>query len=261
MSGLSIQRRGRVAIVTLDRGDGRNALSLALMAELTACAHAFARDAEISAIVLAAQGPFCAGADLKDPDLAARAGMTLAEQRVALKAGPDLCEAWERLEQVTICAIEGFCIGGGLALAVACDFRILGRRAHVRLPEIPLGMNMSWRAQPRLVALIGPSRTKRLVIFGEKLDADTAERWGLADAVCDDGAALATALDWAGRIAALPPVPVRMAKTAITACAQANAYATSFMDLDQFALTARTRDQAEAVAAFVQKRAAAFTGD
>jgi enoyl-CoA hydratase/carnithine racemase len=161
---------------------------------------------------------------------------------------------------VTIAAIEGFCIGGGVALAVACDFRIAARGAHFRLPEIPLGMNMSWHTQPRLVNLIGPSRTKQLTIFGERVSAEKAEAWGLADEVCGDGEALAAARKWAEKVAALPPIAVRMAKRGITQAATALNAVSTFMDADQFALVSTSEDQREAVAAFLEKRSPKFTG-
>ena len=72
------------------------------------------------------------------------------EQRQALLLGPDMCAAWEALEQVTICAIEGYCLGGAMALAVSCDWRVCAEDALLRLPEIPLGINMSWQANPRI---------------------------------------------------------------------------------------------------------------
>lgn len=261
MSFVSVERAGRVAIVRFSRGDGRNALSAALMAELTETARALARDTTTSAIILTGDGAFSAGADLKDPASAKRASAPLIERREMLKAGPDLCDAWESLEQVTICAIEGFCIGGALSLAVACDFRIIGAGAHLRLPEVPIGMNMSWRTLPRLVTLIGPARAKKLTLFGEKVLADEAERWGLVDLVTPDGATLAAARAWAEKIAGLPPIPVRMAKAGINGAATALHRATSFMDLDQFALAATTDDHKEAIAAFLEKRDAVFRGE
>ncbi|MBV9992790.1 MAG: enoyl-CoA hydratase/isomerase family protein [Alphaproteobacteria bacterium] len=257
---VSIARAGAVATVTFDRGDGRNALSKQLILELTEAAHGFKDDLETQAVILAGKGAFTAGADLKDPGLDRRRANGLLERRHLVRIGPELCEAWERVEQVTICAIEKYCIGGGAALAAACDFRILGRAAHLRLPEIPLGMNMSWHAVPRLVSLIGPSRTKQFVIFGEKVEAEQALAWGLADAVVDDGQALAAAQAWAAKVAALPPNAVRMSKVSVNQAANALHRATTFMDADQYALATTSEDYKEAMRAFLEKRAPKFTG-
>jgi enoyl-CoA hydratase/carnithine racemase len=251
---------GKIAVVTLARGDRLNALSVEIMQALRDIALRLRQDASTIAVVLTGSPVFSAGADLADPALAERAAAPLIERREMMRLGPDMCAAWEALDQVTIAAVEGFCLGGALALAAACDFRIAGQGAHFRLPEIPLGMNMSWHTQPRLVNLIGPARAKQLVIFGERVTAEEALGWGLIEAVTPDGEALPTALTWAGRVAALPPLSVRMAKRAITQMATALNPVSTFMDGDQYALAALSEDHKEAVAAFREKRAPRFTG-
>lgn len=257
---LTIERRGAVATVTIDRGDGRNALSRELIFDLTQAAKSFADDLQTQAVILTAKGAFTAGADLRDPGMDRRRASGLLERRHMVRIGPDLCDAWEKVEQVTICAIEKYCIGGGAALAAACDFRIMARSAMMRLPEIPLGMNMSWHAVPRLVSLIGPARAKRFVICGENIGADQALAWGLADEVAADGEALSAARVWAEKIAKLPPNAVRMSKQSINAAANALHHATTFMDLDQYALATTSEDYREAIKAFLEKREPKFTG-
>src|ERR1700744_918971 len=197
---ITIERDGAIATVTMDRGDGRNALSRQLILEMTETARSFADDLETQAIVLTGKGAFTAGADLKDPELDRRRAAGLLERRHMTRIGPNLCDAWERVEQVTILAIEKYCIGGGGALAAACDFRVMAQGAHMRLPEIPLGMNMSWHAVPRLVSLIGPARTKQFVLFGEKVEAAQALAWRLADEVAPDGETHAAARRWAEKV-------------------------------------------------------------
>lgn len=261
-----IEREGGVALVRFDRGDGLNALSAAAMRELTAVARSFEDDLETTAIVLAGGGAggsrgFSAGADLADPELAQRKTKGLLARRHALKIGPDMCGAWERLEQVTIVAVEGFCIGGGTALAAACDIRVAGKSAYFRLPEVPLGMNMSWHSNPRLVNLMGPARTKLFTILGEKLFAPQALEWGLVEEVVEDGSALEAAMAMARKFAALPPVAVRMSKQSIDMAAKALNQAVTYMDRDQFALAATSKDQQEAIGAFLEKRKPNFTGE
>ena len=255
---VTIKRDGNKATVTLDRGDPLNRLSLQAMRELKSAAEALREDPGVDAIVLTGAAAFSAGADLTDPELAARETMTLVEQRNALRLGPEMCEAWASIEAVTIAAIEGFCIGGGLALATACDHRVAASDAHFRLPEVPLGMNMSWRSVPRLVALIGPSRAKELVVLGRKVEAEEALRWGLIDRISEPGAALADATNLALEYAKLPPMAARMAKEAIEASAHALAHATSHMDRDQFLLARQSEHHKEAVAAFLEKREPKF---
>jgi enoyl-CoA hydratase/carnithine racemase len=257
-----IEKQGRVAIVRFDRGDRLNALSVAAMRELTEVARSFEDDIETTAIVLAgADTHFSAGADLTDPELQSRKDKGLMARRQALKVGPDMCDAWERLEQVTICAVEGFCIGGGSALAAACDIRVAGAGAYFRLPEIPLGMNMSWHSNPRLVNLMGPAKAKLFIILGEKLHAPEALDWGLVDYVVKDGDALVEARALAGKFADLPPLAVRMSKQSIDMAAKALNPAVTYMDRDQFALAATSKDQQEAVSAFLEKRKPKFTGE
>jgi enoyl-CoA hydratase/carnithine racemase len=258
---LEVNAENGVALVRLRRPERRNALSVALMQELIEAASHFRAALDVHAIVLAGgEDYFSAGADLSDP--ARRPGpSTLLERRQSARLGPDLCAAWEGLEQITIAAVEGYCIGGAAALAFACDFRIGGAGAYFRLPEISLGMNMSWRTLPRVASLAGPSRAKRLAIFCEPCTADEAFQWGLLDAVASKGEALALALEWARKAAALPPIPVRMTKEAVNAAANAMHYATSFMDRDQFVLASGSRDYREGVSAFLEKRPPKFTGE
>ncbi len=258
---MTIERERHVALVTLDRGDRLNALSLEAMRALKAAAETLREDAGVRAIVLTGKQTFCAGADLSDPEMREREGLSAVEKRSALRLGPEMCEAWAKLEPITIAAIEGFCIGGGLALAASCDHRVSSNAAHFRLPEVPLGLNMSWRSVPRLVALIGPSRAKELIVLGRKVEAPEALAWGLIDRMSEPGQALETAKQLALEYSRLPPLAVRMAKEAIEVSAHPLAHATSFMDRDQFMLARASADHAEAVAAFLEKRKADFEGD
>lgn len=259
---LEVIFEGPTAVVRLNRPGARNAFSLTLMRQLIEAAAMFRASTQVQTVILTGgDAYFSAGADLRDPGRAADRPATRLERRQAARLGPDLCAAWESLEQVTIAAIEGYCIGGGAALAVALDFRIAGRSAYLRLPEIALGMNMSWGALPRITALAGPSRAKQFAIFCEPCPAETALAWGMVDEVVDDGQAQARSREWAAKVAALPPVPVRMTKEAINAQAGALFRATSAMDRDQWMLTSESADFAEGARAFAQKRPPRFRGD
>lgn len=233
------------------------------MAELTDFALRYRARTDVHAIILTGGSEFfSAGADLNDSILAARTEKpTLLELRALVQAGPDLCKAWEEIEPVTIVAIEGYCVGGACALSLCFDFRVLGAGAMMRLPEVPLGINMSWRSLPRLTTLVGPARAKRFAMFGEMMDATTLMDWGMADEVTVAGAAEAAAQRWAAKVAELPPLPVRMTKEAINATANANHYATSFMDRDQFLLSFDTDDLREGIQSFLEKRKPKFTGN
>ena len=240
---VAIEIDGAVAKVTFARGDLLNALSAQAMEELRDAAQSLASETQCHCVVLTGGSAFSAGADLKDPRLTDRSKLSLLEQREAVKLGPDMCQAWADLEQITICAIERFCVGGGLALAVSCDHRVMATDAHARLPEVPLGMNMSWRSVPRIVALIGPAKSKELVILGRRVEADEALAWGLVDRVAEPGTTLDHAMKMAQSYASLPPVAVRMAKQAIDTSASPLGFATSFMDRDQFLLSRLANDE------------------
>lgn len=257
-SPVNVSRQGRIATIRFDRGDGKNALSRQVMQDLTAAARSFEDDTEISAIILAgAAEVFTLGFDLRE----ARLGdVGLAERRRLQSLGPRLCRAFETLEPMTFCAVEGWCVGGGVALAASLDIRLAGAGARFYVPEIERGMNMSWQSVPRLVALLGPARTKRLTVMAEKIDAERARDWGLVEEVAPAGKAFDAAMEMAERVAALPPVQVRMCKEGVNAASTALHHAVSFMDRDQYALAAQSEDYREGVRAFLEKRKPNYIG-
>jgi enoyl-CoA hydratase/carnithine racemase len=258
---VEVNRRGRVAVVSFDRGDRLNALSRQLMLELTEAARSFEDDLETTAVVLHGAGEgFSAGFDLRDAQNREVRSLPLGERRRVLAIGPKMCRAWEEVPQLTVCAVEGFCIGGAVSLAVSCDFRVLAEGGHMRVPELELGMNMSWQTLPRLTRLVGPARAKEIVILAEAVGAEAALAWGLVERTAPDGEALAVALELAGKAAAKPPIPVRMTKQAVNAASSALDHATSFMDGDQFALCQTSEDHAEGVAAYLERRPPDFKG-
>lgn len=262
MQHVTITRRGPVAHVSFDRGQPANPLSLDLMRDLTAAARSFEDDTETAAIILRGRADnFSLGFDLKDAQAVDPARVPLAERRQLFQTGKRMCQAWADVEPLTISAIEGWCVGGGVALAVATDLRVASRSSNFYVPEVERGFNMSWGSVPRIVNLVGPARAKRLIALAEKLDAAEALTWGLVDETAAEGSALQAAEALAARAAALPPVALRQCLSAIDAYANALAGVASHADHDQFALTHQSGDATEAVAAFMEKRPARFTGN
>ena len=253
---------GRVAVVRFDRGDGINALSPEALRQLTEAARSFEDDSATSAVVLTGGADaFSAGFDLKDAEGRSRKTMDIGALRRHLKLGPRLSHAWQEMEQITIGAIEGFCIGGGVALAVALDFRVMARDAHLRVPEIGLGMNMSWQSIPRMLHLIGPARTKQAVILAaDRISATEAHQWGLVEEVVDPGRAFEAAMAMATKVAAQPPLSVAMTKLTVNRLAHVLDDLASHMDVDQFALASMTEDHKEGVEAFLGRRKPRFKG-
>ncbi|MFK8049078.1 MAG: enoyl-CoA hydratase/isomerase family protein [Halioglobus sp.] len=259
---ITSKRDGRVLTVEFDSGCKVNSLSNAVMRELTQFALELQSDCELSAIILKGKPDiFSAGADLKDSENTDATRLTMAERRQLVQIGPSMCAAWEALEPITIVAIEGWCIGGGMALAVACDWRVAGENASLYVPELKLGMNMSWQSVPRFVNLIGPAKTKQLLILAEPLPAQSAFEWGLVDYLTGPGESGEKAESLAKQVANLPPVPIRMAKLGINNAANALNRATSFMDSDQFLLTQGSEDAREGAKAFLEKRDPQFKGN
>lgn len=258
---VQIERQDRIAIVRFDRGNRANAMSAELLRQLTRAARSFENDATVSAVILAGGATnFTLGADLKDPEREKTQSLTLAQRRLAMQAGGRMCRAWEEIEALTIVAVEGWCVGGGAALAVACDLRVASSAATFYVPEIERGMNLSWGAVPRITHLVGHAKAKRIIILSEKLPAATALDWGLVDTLAEPGTALDAAMAWAQRAASLPPVQLRMIKQAINASAFALDRAVSHADFDQFALAAASGDFEEGTRSFLEGRSPHYTG-
>lgn len=259
---LNFTRRGRIATVELNRPESLNALSLALMRELEAVAGELHADCETRVVIFTGNGAhFSAGADLKDPQRAESGGRPLIERMRLYRIGARMIRHLFEIEQVTIAAVNGYALGGGACIASAMDLRIGAEDCRVGYPEIDLAMNLSWNALPLLVHLVGPARAKRMVILGEKLDAATLHSWGFLDEVTAPARLLETARETAERYAAKPPVQAQMIKRSVNAISSAMDAAVMHMDLDQFLLAMGTRDHAEGIKAFMQKRAPEFLGE
>lgn len=252
---LQVSTRNGICVVRINRPEVRNVMSMDLMARLTEVARKLQDAPSVRAVILTASGNnFTAGADLKDPRRWDMKNAGLAEQRGFPYVGERMCQAWEDIPAMTICAIEGHCIGGGTALAVCTDFRVIAASGYFLLPEIALGIPLSWGALPRLVRLLGPAKAKRAIVMCEKLSGKDAVDFGIADFVAADGQAYAKARQIAGRIVELPETSVKMSKEAINITSNALNRLASFMARDQLALAARSEEAVAARQKFASRR-------
>ena len=251
---VTIEHNGPVAIVRFDRHKNLNAFDQKLIVELTDVARGFHDDLDTRAVVLTgSQDYFSAGADIEDLAKRNTTPMSDIEKRQSYFRGVRLCDAWEQMPQVTIAAMERLAVGAGVALPLACDWRVMGASCYLYVPEVKIGLNLQWGALPRLVNLVGPARAKRICILCERMTAETALNWGLVEEVAPDGKALETALGLANTAATMPQVAVTMIKEGANASAGALNRAVSFADADQSQLTALTEDARQARDRFNKK--------
>lgn len=247
----TVERSGAIATVRFDRHKNLNAFDSQLIIELTAIARSFHDDLDTRAVVLSgSKDYFSAGADLQelatrnDPNLSDRA------RRQIYYQGVRLCDAWETMPQITVAAMERLAVGAGVALPLACDWRVMGESCFLYVPEAKIGLNLQWGALPRLVNLVGPARAKRICLLCERMDSATAKAWGLVEEVAADGDAEAVAMDLARRAADIPAVAAGIIKEAVNATAGALNRVASYADADQSQLTAATQDAKAARDAF-----------
>jgi enoyl-CoA hydratase/carnithine racemase len=187
---LKIESDGTVAQITINRPQRRNALDDATLHALVAAIDD-ANRAGASAIVLSGEGDvsFCAGSDIKE-----LAGQTLPERIAHTDLGQTVGDRLEHSQCVVIAAIEGYCLGGGLELALACDLRIAGEGSTLGLPEVQINALPSWGGTFRLPRVVGIGRAKEITIFGRRLDAAESLAWGLVSQVTPQGGARERAL-------------------------------------------------------------------
>ncbi|HEY6757858.1 MAG TPA: enoyl-CoA hydratase-related protein [Baekduia sp.] len=247
---------GAVARIELDN-QPLNLVTGAMMERLDGVLDALARDRAVRAVVLTGAGTraFCAGSDVKEfEELAGRVaqGKLLYEKYVYRKLA--------ELPVPTIAAIEGDALGGGLELALCCDLRIASARARLGMPEVRLGVIPGSGGTQRLPAVVGPARAKELILVGELISAERAERIGLVNAVVDEGEALAAAVDMAQRIAQRGPVAVREAKRLIERAADLDMDAGLAAELDASDRVFASDDMLEGARAFFAKRPPEFPG-
>lgn len=240
---VTVKVTGSQALVRFDRGVNRNAIDQDTLLALTQVARDLMESLTIQTVVLAgAKDIFSAGIDLKDPQKWNDEQAGLLERRDVAQRGARLCRLWEELPQLTIAAIEGPAVGGAVALTLACDWRVASRESFLYLPEAKVGLNMGWGAIPRMVSLIGASRSKRAILLCERLSAEQGHEWGLIDEVCEPGQAVAVAQSLAERASESPPAIIRMTKEAVNQVSTSLHRLGIYMDADQ-ALVCRDSDE------------------
>lgn len=252
-----VRRDGAVAVVTLDNPP-LNSMSDEVLDGLDRAFAELGGDAEVRAVVLAAEGErmFAAGADLRELQqlmtepsaIAAHVGLT---GRVLGRISG--------LRQPVVAAVQALALGGGLELALACDFVVLDERAEVGLPEVGLGLIPGAGGTQRLGRRIGSGRALRAILLGERISAQQALELGLATELAAPGDALAVALALAERLAAQPAAAVQSAKSAVTGAAEQPLPAGLERERELFVAILGSADAREGVAAFLERRPAAFS--
>ena len=251
---------GEISTLTLKRPERRNALNVELMSALETAARSFADSHETRVVIVRGEGEsFSAGADLSAGDGAR--SEPLVARRHAARLGGRMLRSILEIPQPTICEIQGVAIGGGACIATACDFRVAADDARIGYAEVRLGMNLMWNALPLCVGLIGPARTKRMLMTGALVPAPQLAEWGFVDECVPRARLEACARELAEELAALPPTAVQMIKQSVNAVSGALDSAVMHMDADQWLLTAQSQDFREGIHAFREKRTPRFSGD
>ncbi|MBI1319183.1 MAG: enoyl-CoA hydratase [Candidatus Hydrogenedens sp.] len=258
------RREGVCHVVTLSRADKRNALTMEFTEDIAAAIREADHDSGIRAVVVEGEGPiFSAGIDV----------MSLAQQRMSIGDGNPsrwLRRFAERLQHAlhtieltevpVIGAIQGKCLGMGLELALAFDFRIVEAGAKLALPETRLGLIADVGGTTRLTKLIGPSRTKDMLMTAREVEAEEALAWGMANRIAAPGQAFAEAVALAEQIARNAPLAVGLSKFVIDQGDGVDRYTQMAIERLAQGYLIGTEDIGEAMAAFMEKRPAKWKG-
>ena len=213
---LKVQREGPLMTVRLNRPEKRNAINLRMHAELQEVCRELAEDFETRVVILAGEGAgFSSGADTGErgrpgPDYKL-------ELRHISAVGSRSSAALESLDQVTIAAVHGFAVGGAVVFALCCDLRLAGGGTWFPIPEVELGIPLSWNALPRLSREVGPSRALELTIICDRFSAAQAYEYGMLSRVVADGEEMRAARELAAKVIAHPSLPVALTKATVRA--------------------------------------------
>lgn len=253
---LLLERRGRVAVITINRPTKLNALNIQTRAEGAAALDELRDDESVRVVVITGAGEkaFVAGADIAEFE-----GRTAVTQRDVMTAR-SLFTAVDTFPKPVIAMINGFCLGGGCELALSCDIRVASETARFGQPEINLGIIPGGGGTQRLTRLVGEGKAMELILTGDMIDAQHAYNLGLVNLVVPAADLEAKTMEMANRIADKSPIALRMAKEAVKTAARANLDEGLRREIDLFALTFSSADKDEGVRAFLEKRKPDFKG-
>jgi len=257
-----VERAAAVVTVRFNRPHRLNPVNEAVMRDLLEIIGVLRDDEQARVVILTGQGrAFSAGADLgmlaSSVGAEARSLTDAARLRTA-RTGRRIMDEWERLDQVTIAAVNGFAVGGGLSLAMACDFRIAAAGAQVWIPEVELGLPYMWGSIARLIELVGVARARELVMTCDRITAEEALAMGLVNQVVPPERLEDAARALAARLAGKPPMALRRTKEFFNALHAHRAGDITFADAHLGLACFASEDTREAVAAFRERRAARF---
>ena len=250
-------KRGPIAYVTLNRPTVLNALNKGTISELRAAFEDARDDSTVRGVILAGAGEkaFAAGADISEI-----ANNTAVEAEEATRRGQALTDLIENLGKPVIAAVNGFALGGGCELAMACTIRVAGESAKFGQPEVKLGVMPGYGGTQRLPRLVGKGRALKLILSGEIIDAAEAYRIGLVDALEPDAHVMERAEFVLKKIIANAPLSVKYALEAVNKGLEGGVAEGLLIEASLFAVCASTDDKKEGTSAFLEKRAPKFQG-
>ena len=254
---VELTREGAVAIVTVARPEALNALNTETNERLAVVVSELSADDAVRAVVLTGAGDaaFVAGADIAE-----MRSFSAEEARRFGALGQAVMSAIEVAPQPWIAAVNGFALGGGCELALACDIRLASEKAKFGQPEIGLGITPGFGGTQRLPRMVGEGWAKYLVLSGRHIRADDALRIGLVQAVYPKDDLMAQAMKLAAELAAKSPLAMRYCKAAVHAAVSSDLATGQGIERDLFALAFASDDQSEGMAAFLEKRPPEFPG-
>ncbi|TYO98221.1 enoyl-CoA hydratase [Geothermobacter ehrlichii] len=248
---LLLEKKERVAVLTVNRPAALNALDPATIAELGEALRKLEEDRDVHVVILTGAGDraFIAGGDIS-----VMVSLGPLEAREAARSAQKLFCQIEKMPKVVIAAINGYALGGGCELAMACDIRLAAESAKIGQPEVNLGIIPGWAGTQRLPRLVGKGIAKQLLFTGDMISARRAMEIGLVNEVYPDDGLLPAARELAARIAAKPQVAVRLIKEAVDNGLEMGSEQAFEYEADLFGLCFATEDQKEGMNAFLQKR-------